>query len=424
VVDEGLDHYNVRVTVATFADIGLHESGKPCAGGAFEVVAPPEESAVVHLDPWTVEVKQGQKIVVARGGSEGTYKEAVVAASLNAQAGLDVLSYRYGRNLSISRARDEHVVWWPEPAGIAIRVVSIAPARLTMGPIKFEVRDSTGAVVPRPPEPRVIWHESFRYFRVSQITDDLFDAYRNAYLALESILSTIAPPKLSPSGSPAEGEGKWFERALREADKLVPLTKFVPTGTADPVSAIKTELYEEVRSAMSHAKSGRPILLPRDEATRRKVAASLQRLVAFYLQLIEAKLGVRRSDGGVFEAFFRTQEMTALNSMTVVVSDDETPFQPADTVANPAGGAVVALEAVSPAEAPESFLCTRLFSSPRLNLATVPFIRRIVGMASSGEPWIGAILEGSLLLGDIVRFEAQLGVRGENVLQPRQVYPL
>lgn len=49
-----------------------------------------------------------------------------------------------------------------------------------------------------------------RHFRLSQTTSDLFDAFRNLYLALESLLSTIAPMRLHPDGRPAEGEGVWL----------------------------------------------------------------------------------------------------------------------------------------------------------------------------------------------------------------------
>jgi len=48
-----------------------------------------------------------------------------------------------------------------------------------------------------------------RFFRVSQTTDNRFDAFRNLYLALESILSKIAPVKSRANGRSDEGEGEW-----------------------------------------------------------------------------------------------------------------------------------------------------------------------------------------------------------------------
>ena len=51
------------------------------------------------------------------------------------------------------------------------------------------------------------WDESLRYFRLSQATDDLFDAFRNLFLALESILSLKTPQQSEGS------ESKWLRRA-------------------------------------------------------------------------------------------------------------------------------------------------------------------------------------------------------------------
>ena len=80
------------------------------------------------------------------------------------------------------------------------------------------------------------WHESFRYLRLSQATDDLFDAYRNAYLALESILSTITPQKSKGPGKAGESEGQWLKRALTKADTMTDLRSLVPYPVEDPVN--------------------------------------------------------------------------------------------------------------------------------------------------------------------------------------------
>ncbi len=73
--------------------------------------------------------------------------------------------------------------------------------------------DADGNLVPPVPTPPLAWHESLRYFRLSQTTDDLFDAYRNAYLALESILSSIAPQRTDAAGKVNEGESGYLKLA-------------------------------------------------------------------------------------------------------------------------------------------------------------------------------------------------------------------
>lgn len=406
----------------TFGGIPLCNAGdEPCAGGAFELVDPARESEVVDVDGWQVQVIGGERFVVARGASLGSYDDAFRAALIHAQKGLDLLALSGGNNLIIKGFDDDHLTWWSDASEITIRMVSLAPVNIDVPPVTVKVTDSSGHVVP-PPEPNPLaWHESFRYFRLSQTTDDLFDAYRNAYLALESVLSSVAPQLTNPAGRVTEREGDWFKRALVEANKIVPLASVVPSGTADPVQHLFDGLYVNMRSAMSHAKSGRRVLLPQDESERRAVTDSLRVLVGLFLKLAESHLGARRLGGGMFAGGFRMIFGPSLDQMTVYVSDDESPFDATDSVPNPGGGVMRELMAAAPMESPRPFVLTRLWTTRSVNLAALPFIRRAVGL-HNGAPAMAAVLESRLVLGSASTLEVMLGVRGSNTRQPRERY--
>ena len=103
-------------------------------------------------------------------------------------------------DLAIRAIDEDHIIWWVEEGEVVLRVVSLAPMHVDVPPVPISIVDSAGAIVPRPPTPTIRWHESFRYFRLSQTTEDLFDAYRNSYLALESVLSGIAPQRTHADG--------------------------------------------------------------------------------------------------------------------------------------------------------------------------------------------------------------------------------
>jgi hypothetical protein len=281
------------------------------------------------------------------------------------------------------------------------------------------VRDKDGNVLPQAVQPDAGWHESFRYFRLSQTTDDLFDAYRNAYLALESILSSIAPQHVNAAGRLSEGEGDWFLRALTQANQLVALSPFCPPSTIDPIQHLWDEFYRDMRSAMSHAKSGRPILLPQDDQQRRAVTESLQRLIRVYLALAESHLGLRRPGGGIFAVFFRRLTEPVLNAASAYATDDESEPNMADTVANPAGGVLYELVPIGPAVALAPFVVARTWFSPAQDVSRqMTSIRRIVA-ADCGDPLMAAITAAPLQLGSANRFEATLGFRGTNLRQPR-----
>jgi hypothetical protein len=316
---------------------------------------------------------------------------------------------------------DDHLTWWVEAGEVVIRVLSLAPVRIDVPPVTATVTNSDGIVVPQSPTPAVVWHESFRYFRLSQTTDDLFDAYRNAYLALESVLSSVAPQLTNSAGKVAEREGDWFKRALAEANQILPLASFAPAGSADPVQDLFDELYVSMRSAMSHAKSGRKVLLPQDEAERADVTASLRRLVGLYLKLAEVHLGARRPGGFMFAVAFRKMVAPTLEYMTMYVSDDESPFDKSEESPNPAGGALKVLSPVGDVDSSGSFIVTRVWSTPREDLSDLPFVRRVIGTIDD-MPAMAAVLEGRLVLGSAKRLEVMFGARGSNTRQPRERY--
>ena len=406
----------------TFAEISLIGTDfQACSGAAFELQDAARESELVAVDGWQAEVLQAQRIIVVRGGSERYYDEAFRTALVSAQKALDLMSMRGGNNLVIKAFDDEHLTWWVEAGEVVIRVVSLASIHIDTPPVTVSVTDSEGNAVPVLPTPSVVWHESFRYFRLSQTTDDLFDAYRNAYLALESVLSSIAPQLTNASGKVAEGEGSWFKRALAEANRILPLASFAPAGSADPVQDLFDELYLSMRSAMSHAKSGRKVLLPQDEAERADVIASLRRLVGLYLKLAEVHLGARRTGGGMFAIAFRMMVAPTLEHMATYVSDDESPFDKSAKSATPAGGALKALSPVGAVDSSGSFIVTRLWSAPRADLSHLEFVRRVIGMIDD-VPGMAAVLEGRLVLGSAKRLEVLLGARGSNTRQPRERY--
>jgi hypothetical protein len=218
-----------------------------------------------------------------------------------------------------------------------------------------------------------------------------------------------------------EREGDWFKRALVEADKIVPLASVVPSGTVDPVQHLFDRLYVSMRSAMSHAKSGRRVLLPQDKTERRAVTDSLRVLVGLFLRLADSHLGARRLGGGMFAGGFRMTFGPSLDQMTVYVSDDESPFSATDSVPNPGGGVMGELTPAAPMDSPRPFVLTKLWKTSSANLVALPFIRRAVGL----HKWCsrdGGRAGESARIGSASTLEVMLGVRGSNTRQPRERY--
>jgi hypothetical protein len=330
------------------------------AGASFGLDRPANEARTIGVDGWQVEVHRGQDDVVARGGRETDCESVLGVALPRAQQALDIMSLQGGNDLLIRAWDDEHIAWWPEASGLVLRRVSFAPLRINVPPAELRIHDAQGQVIPSPPEVPMAWHESLRYFRLSQTTSDLFDAYRNAYLALESVLSAIAPQRVGATGKIRESEGDWFTRALRAADKLTSLASFVPPGSPDPVQALRDDLYH-IRGAISHAKSGRHVLTPQHEADRALVTTALLRVINIYLKLAEVHLHVRRLTGGITEYGARMASQI-WNSFSAYASDDESPFDESNLSPNPRGGLLLELTPAGLADTSVPFQVSRLWT--------------------------------------------------------------
>jgi hypothetical protein len=189
-----------------------------------------------------------------------------------AQEALDIWAVKGVMARPLAAVTDEHIVWWKGADGpLACRIWATARFNPTFE-AQGEVRDREGNIIPHTPEPVLDWHPSFRFFRLGQATTDLVEAFRNYYLVLEAILSTIEPMKLRQDGRPAEREGTWLDRALRRAATIVDFADYVSeSASGDPIDAVRADIYAGARTRTFHAKTGAAVLLPHDDATRRVI---------------------------------------------------------------------------------------------------------------------------------------------------------
>jgi hypothetical protein len=379
------------------------------AGGAFRLSEAPSESATERIGDWTIEVRAGSEIVVARGEGGETYEEARDAALAAANQGLDFRCLRGAAPMAISHAGTEHIVWWSEDSTSVIRLLSIPTITLHVG--KVTVTGGT-PVVPPPPK----WQESARYFRLSQLTNDLFDSFRNVYLALESILDHLAPQRTIP---PVEREGEWFRRALTEAGRVINLAGHAPKGVSDPVEALYDELYLSTRNLVFHAKATRAYLLPHSSPQRRAVEETTRRAAYLYLALAERVIHLRPPGSGWFAVAWRMQVESLAPRLGIVVTNDPAPFSADDTAINPSGGELVELSVSRASEHDRPFEHAFLGVGPGAEVAKLAQVTRVCSTVD-GEPHSAGIPEGAFLLSDVDRFEALVVLRARNAHEPKR----
>jgi hypothetical protein len=399
--------------MASFGAMPVVEpSGPLVSGGIFYLNRPsPRDASHIIDGRWTVQVREGSQSVVARGGAAACYKDALLQALSMAQRGLDLFSILGAADLAITEAENEHIAWWIELGSLVLRIHENYYTGFQISGTATAT-DPSGKPLPSPPPPKHAWHESYRYFRLSQTTDDLYDAYRNLFLALESILSTIEPVKPKASGRGWETERDRLKRAIQKAAGMVDLKRFVPVGTADPQDYLIKDLYEDKRTALFHAKKNRAVFLPQESAGERiSVTSSLSRLADFYLMLVDAHLKVRRRRSSLAQDVFEgmAQVLTGL-----AVTDEEEDLMEDDEIVNMEGRRLVPLSCRWATELDEPYTKNLLGSLAVLPMGDPKVINQIVALGRNGVPGGVGRLKETLTLDGIDRVEAQLSIRLRN----------
>lgn len=264
------------------------------AGAVLFLTQPTKRAWIEHL-PHGVDVStaEGSRAALVSGLGAGDAIDSLVPLARQlANEALDLMALRSIGVHTLMEIDSPTLAW------------SRASGRLVLRTTTF-VHAAMGMTIGGPPNPGPTdWHQSMRYFRLSQTTTDLFDAFRNLYLALESILDKLEPFKLKPNGRPAEGEGVWLRRALGAAERrllqhnsALKLGRYLNPSSQmtghQAIDGIMGDLYERVRTNVFHAKNSRPVAVPQHEPDRAVVADALHRYARLYFDLADAILGAR-----------------------------------------------------------------------------------------------------------------------------------
>jgi len=322
---------------ATFDGTAIGGAG--LAGAVFAVASSAGAGAMVQVeDGWFAKITASPNIVVSGPAPDG-YDSALAAGLRAAQQALDVLSARGRADLVTVDTANEHIVVWQNAGRSAVRIVCTNFFNADVGVPTIVVRDAAGEIQPTP-APIESWHQSMRYYRQAQLSDDLFDSVRSLWLAVENLLDSLTPWTAS------RPEGDWLKDALTAAQAHIDLVNYLPVGSPKKdVNHAYEYFYDQLRVMIFHAKGSRGSRLPHEVDGMADLAQRHERLTRLYLDLLGEMTGVRRPGGvmthGGFEAFTAGWK----DNPQIAVTDDPAPFAREDTRPNPTGGKVVTVPA-------------------------------------------------------------------------------
>jgi hypothetical protein len=238
------------------------------AGAAFQLRAPATETIVIEHTDGIVFTRAGAPCVTVEMRNAIPERELRDSAWRVIQEALDIHAATHRQAFSTYRGDHEHALWILDRAGYTLVVVDVMHTRWSMNGT-FAVTAGPSSPPPPPPPPPVQHHPALRFYRLSQLSEDLFDAYRNAYLALECLISDVSLKR------PSESEPNWLVRVLAG-----PLGHTVPGGLA--VVDTVERIYKYGRLPLFHAKTGSLFYLPQgdERAQVQSCLESIHRLLA------------------------------------------------------------------------------------------------------------------------------------------------
>lgn len=290
------------------------------SAAAFLLSSRPPKQIVVNCHEGDVEVSPGSAYVVARFNGATDATSAFRRGLRLAQAGLDLISIRGDGDLVTRRTFEEGLLAWRRNSAQVAQIRSMTTMTFTVGAVNLIVRDAQGRIEPAPPN-ATQHHAAFRYFRLSQVSDDLHEAFRNMYLCFEMLLSSQVAPMRH------EKETDWLKRALAAVHSSIGLPGPSANKSADPVEEIFNAVYAAARLPLFHAKVGRNVMEPQASAEERAtIARSLEILTALVLSIADKWFGARRQGGFVFTGWVYENLRATFQSGRILAMNDTEPF--------------------------------------------------------------------------------------------------
>ena len=307
--------------MAALGTVSLLDDPALDCGLARFLVRAPKNAATVSYTAARLQISPESPFAVCSFGGASCHAEAVQLGSVLLEEGLDMLSIGRAIDLVTRDAADEYFAWWLDSGQRVIAAVDTGTS-IVSGTMTVSGSGPASTARPIPPS-----HPGFRFFRLSQVSEDLFDAFRNMYLAFELFLSSRYP-KTRP-------EIRWLHESLSAASVDILLADLSPLGHSSPVKFVIDVIYGNARLPLFHATDGETYFVPSTEQRNREtVKAALTMLTLIVIRMAESWHGISRPRTSFSNDVLGAMAKAPFANASFVASA-EARFSPNDGISSP-----------------------------------------------------------------------------------------
>jgi hypothetical protein len=396
--------------VAAVAGIALDKfrsSAEANGAIAFALRSAPRKTHLRSLADWEIELRAGTKYVVARTVKSLSLNALIDEAIKMVHHSLDLTSIEDFDHLVTIAPADDYISFQRAAGATLVRYYSVINFPVSMD-VRFSIRLADGTTG-SPVDQEFAWIPAFRFYRLSQTSPDLFEAFRNLYLSLEALLDHFWP-KID-----GEKEKRWLERALSAAGQKVSFPLLSTPDVSDPVKEVAGRIYD-VRVHLFHAKTGRT-LIPDEAVSYSKVAAAYRTLFRLWNEIVRCWIAPRRTGGTLTNIAFKMAVERSMTGAYVAITEDDTIAGSADP-ASPKGMPVSRFPGTITVHESRPGYMTLTTEAEVASLPIRDLGRILICDANDGVSIVNSV-EGCINLSGVDKFEFLNVERLMNKMQPR-----
>lgn len=291
-------------------------------------------------DGWEVESLTNGQYICARHLREMGADEAheLGVAALN--KALDLSSVQANQHSALATPGDDFITLYKNSTRQSLLLATTTERNMSVS-CKTTITRADGTIERPATPPGPVWNRAFRYYRLSQLAADPYDAYRNLYLAFETLMEQLFPRIQN------EREGAWVRRCFATLHRQHGLEAFVPVGHRAPSEYLFGTLYESIRCNLFHSSSAKTIL-PYYETDSSKLLSAYQTLLNVWRTVSARHLRTNMCGSVItYQGFAGMMALAYQGSLAFKVTADDSSPTVQDTTTSPRGELEYALEEVS-----------------------------------------------------------------------------